>query len=224
MPVAVVGDLFIHLVRHDQQVAPPGDVRQGLEFFVREHPPGRVGRIDQGYHPGVGRHSPFDGRCVDAKPVCLIQRNRHHLAAGQFDFIYMLGIVRLQHDDFIPGVNRRHADGKGGMGHAAADENLIGARFDVVSFKHLLRQRLAELLQTAKIAVMDLPVIQGLFGGFLDMRRRIETGHADLEVYDIDTLLHHRYCLFIHAEGFGRRFSYPFCRPFHLNVSTLVFK
>ena len=203
MPVAVVGDLFIHLVRHDQQVVPSGDVRQGFEFFVREHPPGRVGRIDQGYHPGPGRHGPFDGLCIDAKPVCLVERHRHHLAAGQFDFIYMLGVIRFQHDDFIPSVNRRHADGKGGMGHAAADKDFISLRFNVVSFKHLLRQRFTELLQPAKIAVMDLPVIQGLLGGFLDVRRRIETGHADLQVDDIDTLLHHRYRLFIHAEGFG---------------------
>ena len=203
MPVAVICDLFIDLVRHYQQVMLYRNVRQGLEFLVCEHPAGRIGRVDQGYHPGVGRDAAFYGFRIDAKAVCLVKRDRHYPAARQFNFIDVLRVIGVQHDDFVPGVQRRHADGKGRMGHAAADKDLIGLRFNVVSFKHLLCQRLPELLHTAKVAVMDLTVIQGLLGGFLDMRRRIETGHADLQVDDIDALLHQRYRLFIHSEGFG---------------------
>ena len=80
------------------------------------------------------------------------------------------------------------------------DDDIVGARGDAVRCE-VIRDRGAQLQQSAGGTVFRLAVVQGAHGGLDDVRRGREIGLADLEVEDVLPLLLQRARAREHVEG-----------------------
>jgi hypothetical protein len=102
-----------------------------------------------------------------------LSRHRDDAAADQGDFRIVLWVKRFEDDDFVALVQPGHEGGKASLRQAVRDKYFLRRELQTIMPGQLFGQRLAQRQRALQVAVVHDAIIQRLFRGGLDMRRRV---------------------------------------------------
>src|SRR5581483_1801816 len=128
------------------------------------------------------------------------QRDRHRRATHEVDhgLVDRKAGVRVNH--LVARPHQRHDREEHDRLGARRDDHLLRRHRHPARLAHVLGDRLAQLGEAGRRPVVRGPGVEGALGCFLDVRRRVEVGLADLEMHDRLALPLERLCPREHLE------------------------
>ena len=186
--VAVVGDLRVRVVVHDDDVVAAGELDHPGEEVVLDDPAGRVVGVVDEHQPGPRGDVGRDRLEVGLEAELGQQRHRHRLGAGQQRPGRVDGVARVARQGDVAGVEERQVDvGHGLLGAHRRDD--LGRRVEghaearVVEARHGLAEALAPAVGRVLVRVRPGDL---LAHGLDHERRGGRVGVADAEGDDVD--------------------------------------
>ncbi len=122
----VEDDLLVDLVGHDDELVPPGDVDHPLDDVLAVDRAGRVVGVDDDDRVGVLGDLRLDVLEVGVPPVGLVTPVVHGGPAGQGHGAGPQGVVRRGDQHLVAVVDERGEHHGDQLGHAVADEDVVG--------------------------------------------------------------------------------------------------
>ena len=186
---AVIGEMLVDLVRHDQHL---GMLHQHLgelaQFVARAHRAGRVvGEVE--HHPlGVGRDRRLEIGSAQLEMVVLRAGHRHRHAAAQLDLVGIADPAGRRHDHLVARIHRRHGGAEHDLLAAVRDHDLVHRVVEIVLALELALHRLLQRLGAVLRRILGLSGERRLVGGLDGVPRRHEVGLARRQADDLDTL------------------------------------
>ena len=187
---AVVEDLVVDLVGQDQQVVLPGQVEEAFEDGARVDGAGRVVRVDD--HQGAGAVGDLGGDVLEVGCPAgfLVAAVVHGAAAAEADGAGPERVVRARDQDLVAvveeGLERHHDQ----LGHAVADEHVVGGEACDAAVRIELGHGKAGRMDAAGVAVtlgvtdvLD-DIVDDRVSGSEPERRRV----TQVELQDLVTL------------------------------------
>ena len=163
MAVAVIDQLFVDLVRHQQQVVLIHKIGQGLDLLLREHTACGVAGIADDHHLALISELTLQNIPGDTEIVLMPQR---YGDAGRPRHLYDLLIghpVGLQQHSLIAGFQKGHQGLIQGQFAAGRYDDLgLGIGYDAVLLQQLSGNGLPQLHQPRRRGVVGHVVLNGL--------------------------------------------------------------
>ncbi len=182
MRLAVVDHVLVDLVRQQQDIGACQQLRQLAHVFLAPDRAGRVvRRVDQD-HARARRDRGREAVERNAE-VRRVERDRHRLAAGQFDRRQIAVVARLQHDHFVARMDRAQDRGQQRLcragGHRDFAVGVVGAAIELAD---LVRDGLAQLRHAGHRRVLVQAALHRARDRVDDLRIAVEVRKALAQV------------------------------------------
>ena len=212
VPVSVVQDLLIGLVRQHQQIVAAAEPGQLLQVLPVHHGAGGVAGGAQDQQPGLVRNGLFRRVQIEAIAVLLVQGHIHGLRLGDLGKAGIGDVAGVGNEHLVSGLQQGKQGGRHSLLAAAGDHDLLGrVHLQAVHGLQLPGDGPAQLYVAIVGGVGRHALVQGGLGRFLDVVRRVKIGLAHLKVDDLPALGLQGVGFFQHAPDAGKGHPLHLC-------------
>ena len=184
VPAAVVHVALEELVGDHENIAPVGDVQQGLQRLPPVHRAGRVAGVGKDERLRPGCHAALDVVGVGLPESAAAGGDQDGYAARGRDRPHVSRIVRVGRQHLVARFQQRLKHGRCRLGAAVGHEDLLRLYGDAVFLGQLAREGFPQLRQAVE-DIVGLTRAQGIHRRLHDHGRSREVGVAGVETDDV---------------------------------------
>ena len=212
MLCSVIQEFFIDFIGDDPEIMGSSQFRQFSQFFPGiDDASGVIGGVDDdGFGPGCDGFP--DGFQIQMVPfrAAFLDRHLDWNRIGQFDHFHIADPAGNRDDDFIPLAGQ----GQDGLvqclfGAGSSTDFIRGILYAVIPFE-FTGNGFPQIKDPVDRSISGEMLINGCFGGHIDIVRRVEIRFTDVEPDHFDSVSFHIGDFGIQLRGKSRRYMIGF--------------